>query len=159
MDIFAHAFWTYALFHKKKYKWTATLFGVLPDILSFGFYFLYLVFTGFTFVRNEGAIPGYVFTLYNVTHSFFIFLITVLVIYFILKKFPWLMLGWGLHILIDFPTHTREFFPTPILWPISDFNINGIAWSNKWFMIINYSALVIVYSWIFYKMNKNKKKN
>jgi hypothetical protein len=31
------------------------------------------------------------------------------------------------------------------LWPLSDYRFNGISWANRWFMLSNYTALVIVY--------------
>ena len=157
MDIFAHGFWTYAVFNKKKYRWLATLFGVLPDLLSFGPLFAYMLFKGLKFVKDENAIPDYVFAIYSLTHSLIIFFIVTLVVYLILRKFPWPMLGWGLHILIDIPTHTTTFFPTPFLWPISNLRVNGIAWSNQTFMMVNYAALIIFYAYIFYSRYKNKK--
>ncbi|HLC85729.1 MAG TPA: hypothetical protein VJG30_00360 [Candidatus Nanoarchaeia archaeon] len=157
MDVFAHAFWTYAIFHKKRYRWPATLFGVLPDIISFGPFFLYMIITRTPFNRNSEAIPDYIYQSYNITHSLLIFSVTVLVFYLIIRSIPWPLLAWGIHIIIDIPTHTREFFPTPILWPISDINVSGISWGTPWFMIVNYSALVIVYGIIIYKYKKRNK--
>jgi hypothetical protein len=55
------------------------------------------------------------------------------------------MLGWALHILIDIPSHSLRFFATPFLWPLSGYSVDGIPWGNRWYMLINYSALVIVY--------------
>ena len=46
MDIFAHGLWSFAIFHKKKYVWLATLFGVLPDLLSFGIIFVINLLNG-----------------------------------------------------------------------------------------------------------------
>jgi hypothetical protein len=54
------------------------------------------------------------------------------------------LLGWVFHILIDIPTHTLRFFPTPFLWPISSYCASGISWANRWFLLANYSALAIV---------------
>lgn len=73
------------------------------------------------------------------------------------RKWPWLMGGWVLHIIIDIPTHTKAFFATPFLWPLSNFKIDGISWGTLWFMLINYSALVLVYLLIVWKRNRIKK--
>ena len=40
-------------------------------------------------------------------------------------------IAWPFHIILDFFTHSIEYFPTPILWPISDYKFDGIPWSNK----------------------------
>ncbi len=49
MDFFAHGLWTNAVFYKnyprdRKNRWTAILFGVLPDAVSFTPAMIYLVF-------------------------------------------------------------------------------------------------------------------
>jgi hypothetical protein len=66
------------------------------------------------------------------------------------KKGPLISLGWALHILIDIPSHAATFYPTPFLFPISNYRFtHGISWSNKWFMIINYSLLLLVSLYFF----------
>jgi len=65
------------------------------------------------------------------------------------KRVPFELLGWLLHILIDIPTHSYSFYPTPFLWPISQFKFDGISWAIPWFMIANYSALALVFLSLF----------
>ena len=157
MDVFAHGLWTYVIYFKKRYKLLAAFFGVMPDLVSFGFFFLYNLFlNGLTFGKpNINSIPEYVFVGYNFTHSLVIFFIIFGVIYYITREIPWVIGGWLLHILIDVPTHTREFFPTPFLWPLSGFKISAISWGNPYFMIFNYSLLVVVYIYLLvYVRNK-----
>jgi len=150
MDIFAHGLWTYAVYYKQKYRWLAVFFGIMPDLFSFGIFALHnLIFYGISFGKPAlNAIPEYVFVGYNFTHSLVIFFIIFLVIYYITREIPWLTCGWLLHIVIDIPTHTREFFPTPFLWPISSITFNGIKWSSLYFMIINYSLIILVYAYL-----------
>ena len=159
MDIFAHGLWSYAVFHKKKYVWLAVLFGLLPDFLSFGIIFVMNLING-NFHRGPPAIsslPEWLFAAYNMTHSFIVFLIVFILIYAFTKKWFWALTAWGIHILIDVPTHSFRFFPTPFLWPISDYKFNGISWATPWFMVVNYSALLIVFLLIAH--NKAKKKS
>ena len=151
MDIFAHALWTYALFrifNKKKHAISGAIFGVLPDLVAFVPFFFYMFFNNIQFQKDYSIFPGYTLIAYNITHSFIIFLVTLIVIYIILRKIAWPVLGWGLHIVIDIPSHTTDFFTTPFLWPISNLTISGISWSNKYFMIINYSLIVLIYCYI-----------
>jgi hypothetical protein len=49
----------------------------------------------------------------------------------------WILAAWGLHILIDIPTHSLALFPTPFLWPVSDFKVNGIGWDNPIILAID----------------------
>lgn len=147
MDIFAHGLWSYAIFHKKKYVWWATLFGILPDLLSFGILFVINILSG-NFARGRpslNSIPNWLYSAYSFTHSLLMFFAVFIIIYLITKKWFWQLTAWAIHILIDIPTHSDKFFPTPFLWPISGYTFNGISWATPWFMIVNYSALMIVF--------------
>ncbi|MBI2107124.1 hypothetical protein HYT57_04005 [Candidatus Woesearchaeota archaeon] len=159
MDTLAHFLWTFALFFKRKERWLAGLFGVLPDLVSFGPHLILSFIAGNAmFGRSELTnIPVSVFMLYNLTHSIIIFVLAVLIVYLLTKKIHWFMFGWGLHILIDIPSHTTDFFPTPFLYPFPQFYVNGIQWNNPVFMIVNYSLLVIVYAWLMYGLVINRK--
>lgn len=160
MDIISHFLWTYALLFKTKYKLKAAIFGVLPDILAFGAYFIYNIFTlSFHFGKPElSSIPNYVFIVYSFTHSLVIFFAVMFLIYLITKKIYFYMFGWLVHILIDIPSHTRDFFPTPFLWPISNFHVSGVSWANPIYMIVNYSLLCLIYGYLFINFRKKNKK-
>lgn len=55
------------------------------------------------------------------------------------------MTGWLLHILLDIPTHSAEFYPTLFLWPLSGVYIDGNSWGNMPFMIGNYLCLLAAF--------------
>ena len=77
MDIFAHGLWTYAIFFKsKKYRLLAALFGVLPDIIAFGPFIIYHLFSKSIGMGNpfKSSIPDFVFIGYNFTHSLVLFM-------------------------------------------------------------------------------------
>ncbi|MAG47998.1 hypothetical protein CL617_05310 [archaeon] len=158
MDIFAHGFWSYAIFHRRSYALKAVLAGILPDIVSFGPHFLLSIFAG-TFTRGKPGIETIsdsTFMLYNFTHSFIIFIFVALLIFIITKKVYLWLLAWPLHTFVDIFTHSTDFFPTPFLFPLSSYKFDGHAWGNKYFMIANYSVLIIVYLLIFYYSRKRK---
>ncbi|MBI2650404.1 hypothetical protein HYX04_03755 [Candidatus Woesearchaeota archaeon] len=159
MDIFAHGLWSYAVFNKKKYVWLATLFGLLPDFLSFGIVFAMNLFNG-NFHSGPPAVdslPEWLFAAYNMTHSLVMFGVIFILVYLFTKKWFWPLTAWGIHILIDIPTHSFRYFPTPFLWPLSDYKFNGISWSNPWFMLLNYGSLMVVFILIAYNRSKGKK--
>ena len=161
MDTFAHGLWSYAIFHRKKYVWLATLFGVMPDIFSFGILFLMNLVNG-NMHRGRPpveSLPKWLSPAYNLTHSFVMFAAVFLAIFLIAKKWFWPLTAWAIHILIDIPTHSFQFFPTPFLWPISDYKFNGISWATPWFMLLNYGALMIVFVVITYHGVKEKKRS
>jgi hypothetical protein len=56
------------------------------------------------------------------------------------------LFAWPLHILIDIPTHTSAFFPTPFLWPLSDYRISGVSWTTRWFFLTNVVVLALWYA-------------
>ncbi|MBI2658330.1 hypothetical protein HYX08_06590 [Candidatus Woesearchaeota archaeon] len=147
MDTLAHGLWSYAIFHKKRYVWLAALFGVLPDILSFGILFMLNLVNG-SFHNGWptlDSLPGWLFSAYNFTHSLVMFIAVFALVYLISKKWLWPLAAWAIHILIDIPTHSFGFFPTPFLWPLSDYKFDGISWGTPWFMLANYSALTAVF--------------
>jgi len=144
MDTFAHGLWSYILFSSSKYIWLAVLFGVLPDLLSWTLFFFYPAKNGFTWQNPDlSLIPKWVFTMYGITHSLFVVAAVFIAVFLIFKHIPIFLLAWPLHILIDIPTHSRQFLPTPFLWPFSIWAFPGITWSNFYFMIINYTLIVL----------------
>jgi len=156
MDTLSHGLYGGIVFGRRSVKdyITAFLFGVGPDILSFGPFFLGAVF-GLQDWPSRGAeppssdlIPGFVYLLYNFTHSFLIYGLFFLLLWFLGKKhFAQLTLGWPLHILVDIPTHSSAFFPTPFLWPASSFSIDGHPWSSPEIFIPNVVILVGLYAY------------
>jgi hypothetical protein len=166
MDILSHGLWGGVAFGRqnRKYFWLAFAIGMLPDIFSFGT--LWMANLLGIYERPDwhqggpppmDSIPPFVSHLYNATHSLVIFLAVFLIVWAIRKKPFWLLGAWGLHILVDIPSHSFAFFPTPFLWPISDFKINGIQWGNPVIYIPNLVLLAIFYIWFFLARNKNKR--
>ncbi|MBU0457337.1 MAG: hypothetical protein ABH824_05060 [Nanoarchaeota archaeon] len=151
MDFFAHGLWSYIFFNKTKKPWLAVIFGLLPDTISWGLYFVFNLLTGSI---NSGPpivenIPGWVFGLYGLGHSIIVAVLVILIVSLIIKKVPIFMLTWPVAIVMDIFTHTREFLPTPFLWPVSDWKFPGISWGTKTFIIVNYSLIIVCLGYIF----------
>jgi hypothetical protein len=62
--------------------------------------------------------------------------------------FWWPLLGWWSHIVIDVFTHSAEFFPSPVLYPLTDWGFDGVAWNRPGFLWANYLALAGVWVWL-----------
>ncbi len=160
MDILSHGLWGGLAFgrkHKKSF-WTAFAFGVTPDLFSFGVAFgahlwSSIISGAILLPPRPGSgyenIPHYVFSLYDITHSLVIFVIAFCAVWIVLKKPLWEMSAWGLHIVMDIFTHSDRFFPTPFLWPISEYTFNGISWGHPWIFFPNVTLLVILYLYYF----------
>ena len=151
MDTISHALWGKGLFGYRKYRWYAALFGAIPDLLSFGVYFLFNIITNPTNFKTGkpdlNDIPNWVFNLYDFSHSIVIAFIFIAIAYKVNKDFCIPMLAWTLHIIIDFFTHSVQYFPTPIFWPISSYRFDGIPWSTPiiWFFNIFLIILIFIY--------------
>ena len=157
MDTIAHGIWGYILAKligiKQKINPFATAFwGMFPDLFSF-FLFTLWAFSAYGFSNlhpphsladatpETASLIGLTDMLYNASHSIFIFAIVFIVVSLLYRKPIWELTGWLLHIILDIPTHTLDFYPTLFLWPVSDWKLNGIIGRTSWFMIINYGLM------------------
>jgi len=147
MDILAHGLWSYAVFLWTGHPWLAILFGILPDLITFGPLFVVNMFTRKLKFGKPSAksVPKWIYAIYDVTHSFIVAAIAIGIMFLFSSAAPWFLFAWILHIVIDIPSHDLSFFPTPFLWPISDIKMDGISWGKKWFMVVNYALLLIIY--------------
>tara|TARA_Y100001970_G_scaffold129226_1_gene159395 strand:- start:16 stop:498 length:483 start_codon:yes stop_codon:yes gene_type:complete len=158
MDTLSHALWGKGLFGYRKYRWYSFLFGAVPDLFSFGIYFIHSIFFSSSPLMGRptrSEIPEWVYSLYDISHSLVIASIFIFIAYKINKEFAFPMLAWPAHIILDFFTHSIEFFPTPILWPISDFKFDGIPWSNP---IIFFTNVLLIFLLFIYRRKSNSLK-
>lgn len=168
MDILAHMLWANygarvgnkKLEKKKKplisLGWV-TFWGVFPDLFAFGIPMVLaipnFIKNGFSMGRPE--VFGLPANLYQYSHSLVIWAAVFCIMWIIFKRPRLALLGWALHILIDIPSHSATFYPTPFLFPISEYRfVDGISWANPWYMIINYSLLLIVTLYFFLSKKK-----
>ncbi|MDK2743907.1 MAG: hypothetical protein NDI90_13410 [Nitrospira sp. BO4] len=166
MDFVSHGLWGSIAFGRKSRSSFGLAFaiGMVPDLFSFGV--LYGAATlGLSprpdFSRGtplESTIPEYVHHLYNYTHSFIVFLAVFLLVWLILKRPVWELGAWGLHVLADVPLHSYAFFPTPVLWPLSNWKFDGWQWMTPGILIINFSLLSLLYAWFIRHLYLTRKK-
>lgn len=182
MDIFAHGLWAGVLTRAANFecankkplrvRW-AVFWGVFPDLFTF------IIPVGILFyglILGESELPAwprthgrtvaspdegillfqYTHTLYSISHSAVIFLLTFFIVWFFAKRPVWEMGGWFLHVLIDIPTHSNQFYPTPFLWPVSSFGVNGFPWANPVFLTVNYLLIATAYSALYFVRKKTK---
>jgi hypothetical protein len=169
MDILAHTLWTNAAARganaaAKKNRvhvgWAA-FWGVFPDFFAFTIPFVISLWgllsgtaTEFPSHRNtEGFnIAGY---LYQYSHSMVVWAVVFIVVWVVRKRPVFELFGWLLHILIDIPSHSINFYPTPFLFPVSDYRFPyGVSWANPIYMIVNYTLLAAVWIGIFLRSRR-----
>lgn len=56
--------------------------------------------------------------------------------------------GWWLHVAIDVPTHSSEYYPVPIFYPFGEWGFDGVAWTTPWLLAANYALLALVFAWL-----------
>lgn len=163
MDTLAHGLWAGLMAkgnnQSKAIIWWTAFFGTLPDLVGFGWVFA-LFFYQKLFLNqviefgknslNNPTISLWSDWTYLWGHSVVIWLLVFALVYILSKKIFWPMFGWLLHIIIDIPTHTIDFYPTPFLWPLSDYRFGGFSWGQGWFMALNYGSLLVVFVWLKY---------
>jgi LexA-binding, inner membrane-associated putative hydrolase len=81
-------------------------------------------------------------------HSAIVAGVVTLLLWVALRSMWIPLLGWWSHILIDIFTHSQDFYPAPVLYPITRRGFDGIAWNTPWFMVLNYTALAITGAWL-----------
>ncbi len=158
MDIISHGLYGGVAFGRKNrasFGWSF-FFGIAPDLFSFG---IFTVLTFFGLAEHPSwtsgqhpdpsQIPQYVHILYDYTHSLVIFALVFGLVWLVRRKPLWVMAGWGLHILVDIPTHSEKFFPTPFLFPLSDYHVSGHSWGTPEIFIPNVLLLLGLYLWIY----------
>lgn len=158
MDILSHGLWGGAAFGRRNKTsfWKAFLFGIMPDFLAF-VPFLAGSWVGlFTYPHwasgstpSPDAFPSFVYLGYSLTHSLIIFALVFLLVWIIRRKPLYEMFAWPLHIIFDIPLHSNDFFPTPFLWPLSDFHIDGISWAHPFVFLPNVILLILIYGYFF----------
>ena len=179
MDVFAHGLWggaAFAAINKKikkplSMRWAAA-FSVFPDVFAFAPMFIWMFWSFASGSLSFADMPHpddlepaqqdtlfiFQFTaqLYQLTHSIIVFFAVFAIAHFVLKRPVWEMGAWLLHIFIDIPTHSYQFYPTPFLWPLSGVMVDGISWGVPWFMVLNYTSLVAVYVVLFLRKKKQQ---
>lgn len=166
MDTLSHALYGYAALRwrgPKAARWGA-LFGAAPDLIySITAYSRRLMTQGWSgmsaprdnriWLKDGPPLPPDLVADYNdfyrYTHSLVLLAIAAIIWYAVRRKPPWLLLPWLIHILMDIPSHER--YTTQFLFPLSNFEIVGIAWSRPPMLIANAIGLFVVFSIIYWR--------
>ena len=158
MEIVAHALWTGAAAVAAKRRsarvsglstqWAA-FWGTFPDVFAFGPAIavgLWMSIVNGTPVGRRGAHFNIGISLYSLAHSLITFTVVFLLASLLARRLLLPMLGWLMHILIDIPTHSYDYYATKVFWPLSNWGFDGLPWWTPWFWVSTYVALATVYA-------------
>ena len=155
MDTFSHALWGKGLFGYRGKPWMTLFFGAMPDLFSFGILIIIRIFSG-NFQLGGGpptmeSIPWWVFINYDISHSFVSAFLCIWIVNRYRKDIAFAMWAWPFHILLDFPFHSKAFFPTKLLYPFTDFSFDGIPWSRPEIWFPNLAGIIVLFIYRKYK--------
>jgi hypothetical protein len=170
MDILAHALWASAGVAGAHRRWPMALctaaatvaLALLPDLGHM------LPIVGWSLLGDGSAtqlwayataMPGqepampllvgmWSHHLHCILHSAIVAGVVTMLLWLVLRSLWIPLLGWWSHIVIDIFTHSQDFYPAPVLYPITQRGFDGIAWNTPWFMVLNYTALAITALWL-----------
>ena len=86
--------------------------------------------------------------LHCVMHSAVVAGAVTLFLWAVLRSLWVPLLGWWSHIVIDLFTHSADFYPVQVLYPLSNYTFNGLAWNTPWFLVLNYVLLGGAMLWL-----------
>lgn len=165
MDVVAHGLWAAVMCRwrgrrqpiaRGTTRWTIGL-AVAPDLVQLTPIVTAALITpqGWSAMRAYfHALPGYqpvlppqvefiAHHLHCGLHSALVAAVVTLLSWMFLRRFWWPLLGWWMHIVIDVLTHSSDFYPSPVLYPISERGFDGWAWNDPWQLTLNYGLIVI----------------
>lgn len=153
-DILSHGLWGGITFGRRSSYWLALIFGVMPDGLTFVPLVIIRLIEGDPVRGTPGlsTIPPWVFTMYSLTHSLIIAGVVVSILFYIDKKIGIAGSAWILHVIMDIPVHNQEYFPTPFLYPLSNFSVNGVSSLKIW--AVNWLVLISVYIYFYFNRKR-----
>lgn len=167
MDVVSHAAWGYALLHGRgrSWAWAGAAAGAAPDLLFFIPSRVEQIIGKGTLALTLGSEPGIwrsdgpplppelveaYSRYYTKTHSLVILALACLLVLILKRRsYLWLALPYAFHILLDIPTHER--YLTPFLYPIREWTVQGLSWTDPRIFFPNLAGLIGVHIWLIRK--------
>ena len=157
MDVLAHSLWAVAVLPGDQIA-GKVIFGIMPDLAVFGPNLIVMLVKRKKFPKFDDRQQmmewfdkkdyRWVKTFYKWTHSLIVWALIITAAFLYCRNSdispPWFLLGAPLHIILDIPTHNKRSFPVQFLTPISKLQVEGIHWSKKWVLILNYVIIAII---------------
>lgn len=99
--------------------------------------------------RYQPVLPPLVETLMHhlhcTMHSALVATAVTWLVWWRLQRLWWPLLGWWMHIVIDVFTHSADFYPSPVLYPITQQGFDGWAWNDPWLLMVNYIFILLLW--------------
>jgi len=144
MITLAHGLWGAAISPSKDRKSVtqAVVYSMLPDLIWLPFMGLYLLL-GHSIPHSWADAPVWFFVVYNLAHSLIIWITAFTLTWLIIKKIPWQLIYYLLHIVIDIVGH--QHFTTAFLFPLSNFQFHSwFSWETNPYLWLSLTLPIIV---------------
>ena len=172
MDILAHGLWAAALVQLVRRRTPVTpgagratvAAAVVPDLMHALPLLLWTALAGgrhglaalsayaVASPGQEPALPAWVALashhLHCIAHSALIAALVTVLCWVAVRRVALALVGWWSHVVIDVFTHSADYYPVPVFYPLSNLAFDGIAWNEPWALAANYAALAAVWSWL-----------
>lgn len=163
MDTLSHAGWGYVVSKHKGMAWWGALAGAMPDLLFFIPSRIEVwIESGWSRAISVGGEPGMWRTggpplapelveaywrYYVWTHSLVMLaVVTGALALTRFRRWCWLAVPYGLHILMDLPTHER--YEGRPFYPLSDWHFIGLSWGDPRIFWPNVVLLIAALVWV-----------
>jgi hypothetical protein len=172
MDVISHALWAAAAgawIHRR--GWASTpvaaagvALAIAPDVVQMlpvvawgatqpeplAFLYAHVSATPGTEPDMPAAAHAWSHHLHCVFHSIIVAGVATAVVAALRR--PWLaaLAGWWLHIAMDIPTHSRDYYAVPVFYPLSYWGFDGIDWTTPWVIGLNYGLLAAACGWLWH---------
>ena len=170
MDTLSHAGWGFVVSKHKRMAWWGALAGAMPDLLFFIPSRIEIaVERGFGVAASIGGEPGVwrangpplppelieaYWRYYVWSHSLVMLAaVTGTVALTRFRRWCWLAVPYGLHILMDLPTHER--YEGRPFYPLWDWHFIGLSWGDPRIFWPNVAALVVAL-WLVNRRSKTE---
>jgi hypothetical protein len=70
------------------------------------------------------------------------------------RQWCWYAIPYGLHIVMDVPTHER--YLTQAFYPLSSWSFEGLSWTDPRIFWPNWGALILVYAWLWARVIRRR---
>ena len=167
MDIVAHALWAAAGGRWLEAKavidgrtfWGVVALAVAPDVVPMlpvvahaavrpnplQFLIAYVTATPATEPALPALVQAWTHHLHCAVHSIVVLFGLTALLGLVRRRFPCILAGWWLHVLLDVPTHSADYYGVPIFYPLSERTFDGIAWTDPWLLVVNYLLLAAAF--------------
>lgn len=113
--------------------------GILPDIPFYAVYPAWVMRQGgLRLALADNKWPDPPLWLDRIHHALHSLPMILLLSVIFGKRLPrYIFAAWGLHVIVDIPTHSKKSWGPRFLWPLANVSVDGMSWVDVVIRMIN----------------------